>query len=106
MGTNLRDTWSPPRIRPSLPGAELYEDAGIKGYVFAAGEVRAVARSIFLDGNTFTSSHSVEKQPVVFDAQAGLALMIDHLQITFTNIFRTREFNEQPRPDDFGAVSI
>jgi hypothetical protein len=32
--------------------------------------------------------------------------MMDHLQITFTNIFRTREFNEQRQPDDFGAVSI
>jgi lipid A 3-O-deacylase len=71
LGTNLRDTWSPARIRPSLPGAEFYEDAGINGYVFAAGEVRAVARNIFLDGNTFTSSHSVEKQPVVFDARRG-----------------------------------
>jgi len=106
LGTNLHETWSPPRIRPSLPGAEFYQADGIKGYVFAAGEVRAVARNIFLDGNTFSSSHSVDKQPVVFDAQIGLALMIDHVQITFTNIFRTREFNEQPQPDDFGAVSI
>ena len=106
FGTNLRDTWSPPRIRPSLPGAEFYEGAGIKGYIFGAGEVRAVARNIFLDGNTFTSGHSVEKQPVVFDAQVGFTLMIDHVQITFTNIFRTREYNEQPQPDDFGAVSL
>jgi hypothetical protein len=28
------------------------------------------------------------------------------VQITFTNIFRTREFNDQPQPDDFGAVSL
>jgi hypothetical protein len=106
FGTNLRDTWSPPRIRPSLPGAEFYKGGGIKGYFFAAGEVRAVARNIFLDGNTFASSHSVDKQPVILDAQIGFALMIDHLQITFTNIFRTREYNDQPQPDDFGAISV
>jgi hypothetical protein len=106
LGTNLLQTWSPPRVRPSLPGAEFYEAGGVKGYIFAAGEVRAVARNIFLDGATFTSTQSVKKQPVVFDAQVGFALIFGPVQFSFTNIFRTREFNEQPQPDDFGAISI
>jgi lipid A 3-O-deacylase len=106
LGTNLHETWSPPRIRPSLPGAEFYEGDGVKGYIFAAGEVRAVARNIFLDGATFTSTQSVKKQPVVFDAQVGFTLVLGPMQLSFTNIFRTREYNEQPQPDDFGAVSV
>jgi hypothetical protein len=104
--TNLHETWSPPRIRPSLPGAEFYEGGGVKGYIFAAGEVRAVARNIFLDGATFSSGPSVKKEPIVFDGQVGIALVVGPLQISYTNIFRTREFNEQPQPDNFGAFSL
>jgi hypothetical protein len=106
LGTNLHETWSPPRIRPSLPGAEFYEGGGVKGYIFAAGEVRAVARNIFLDGATFSSGPSVKKEPIVFDGQVGIALVVGPLQISYTNIFRTREFNEQPQPDNFGAFSL
>lgn len=106
MGTDLVDTWSPPRIRPSLPGAEFYRPRGIKAYVFAAGEARAVGRNIFLDGNTFRSSQSVPREPYVLDFQAGVVLIVDHVQITFTNILRTKEFDGQPTPDNFGAISV
>jgi len=48
---------------------------GRGGYVFAGVEGRAVARDIFLDGNTFQKSPSVDKEPLVGELAVGAALL-------------------------------
>jgi lipid A 3-O-deacylase len=75
-------------------------------FLFAAADGRAVARDIFLDGNTFASSPSVKKEPFVADLSAGVGLIIGRWQFTFTRVRRTREFKTQRQShDDFGSVS-
>ncbi len=101
------DFGGPPRIRPSMPGAAHFEPPdGFGWYLFAGVEGRAVARNIFLDGNTFTDSHSVDKKTFVGDAQLGLALIIKHFRITYTQVLRTIEFDGQATPHHFGAISV
>ncbi|MBS29221.1 MAG: hypothetical protein CL566_09925 [Alphaproteobacteria bacterium] len=67
---------------------------------------RGVARDIFLDGNTFASSHSVDKKHFVGDAQLGFAAIYHGVRLAFTQVFRTREFGGQSQSDRFGAVSL
>ena len=43
-------------------------------YVFAAADGRAVLHNIFLDGNTFTDSYSVDTKHFVADIGAGVGL--------------------------------
>jgi len=107
IGSNLSDDFGPPRIRPSLPGsAYFHPDEGFNWYVFAGLEGRAVLHNIFLDGNTFKESPSVDKKYLVGDLQAGLVAQWDRFRITYTQIFRTKEFDGQDRGDIYGSLSL
>lgn len=107
VGSELDEDFGPPRIRPSLPGSTFFRSGkGVNGYVFAGLEGRAVLRNIFLDGNTFRDSHSVGKKAFVGDLQAGLVFQWDRFRITYTQIFRTKEFDGQEDGDIFGSVSL
>lgn len=107
LGNNLEDDFGPPRIRPSLPGGEYFNKENcFNWYLFAGMEGRAVARNIFLDGNTFSESHSVDKRTWVGDLQAGLAVQIYRFRITYTQIFRTSEYSGQNSADEFGSLSL
>jgi lipid A 3-O-deacylase len=107
LGWNLPDDYGPPRIEPSLPGSGFFEPQDDFGfYVFAGLDGRVVARNIFLDGNSFEDSHSVEKNILVGDAQVGIAFTIRAARLAYTHVFRTREFKGQNDADKFGALSL
>jgi lipid A 3-O-deacylase len=107
FGSSLREDFGPPRIRPSLPGGTFYRPAkGFKWYLFTGVEGRAVLYNIFLDGNTFTASHSVDRKPLVGDLQAGLVVQWNRFRLSYTQILRTKEFEGQEDPDVFGSLSL
>ena len=107
FGQDLPGDYGLPRIRPSLPGSSFFVPEDEFGwYVFADAEGRLIARNILLDGNTFSDSHDVSKRIPVGDFQIGLALTFDFLRITYSHVFRTREFRGQSRADQFGAISL
>jgi len=107
IGTELDADYGPPRIRPSLPGSGLVRKADAKSiYLFAGVEGRGVARNIFLDGNTFTSSYDVKRKPFVTDAQAGIAATYGKFRASFTYIWRSEEFEGQRGSDQFSAFSV
>ncbi|WP_169566353.1 lipid A deacylase LpxR family protein [Sneathiella limimaris] len=102
----LQDT--PLRVKPGIAGTGYFEkpDNGLNWYLFAGVEGRAVARNIFLDGNTFADSHSVDKKNLVADANAGIAFTIGNTRISYTLVYRTEEFQGQSEPSVFGALSV
>ena len=107
IGDDLPADFGPPRIRPSLPGSAFFQlDDRFGWYLFATAEGRAVARNIFLDGNTFEDSASVDKLPFVADFQVGVAFMINEARVTIAQVYRTREFRSQNEPDRFGVVTL
>lgn len=107
FGEHLDKQFGPPRIRPSVSTGGFFERTpGFNWYVFAGGEVRAVARDIFLDGNTFRASRSVDKNTFVGDLQAGLVTQFNRFQLSYTFVARTREFEAQEKRQIFGAVSL
>ena len=108
LGEDLPDDYGPPRLRPALPGSDYFRPNDWFGwYFFAGAEGRLVARNIFLDGNTFQDSHSVDKYPMVLDVQAGLAIMLgERVRLAYTHLWRTREFREQKDPDQYGTLSL
>ncbi|MBK19629.1 MAG: hypothetical protein CMM52_12415 [Rhodospirillaceae bacterium] len=109
VGGNLRnhDDYGPPRIRPSLPGSDYFvRSDGLSWYLFFGADGRGVLHNIFLDGNTFSSSHSVSKKPFVGDIQGGVAVIWGRTRLAYTHIFRTKEFDSQDDTDQFGSVSL
>ncbi len=107
IGYDLPSDYGPPVIRPNLPGSDFFKPSGnVSWYFFAGVEGRAVGHNIFLDGNSFTESHSVDKNLFVGGAQAGVAITYKSTRLAYTQIFRTREFEGQPRNDQFGALTL
>ena len=107
IGGNMPDSFGPPRMKPSLSGNDSFDDQeGFGWYFYFGGEARAVARNIFIDGNTFSQSHSVSKKPFVGDIQGGIVLAWGPVRLAYTHVYRTREYHEQPNPDRFGGLSL
>ena len=107
FGQDLPSDYGPPRVRPALAGTGFFNpSAGFGWYLFAGAEGRAVARDIFLDGNTTGDSHSVDKEPFVADIQAGIAITIQSVRLAFTQVYRTKEFDGQDGENVFGALSL
>ena len=79
---------------------------GFSLHAFAATTGRLVLRDIFLDGNTFRDSHSVDKELLVGELIAGVSLIYDSVKISYAQVFRTLEFEEQDSGHNFGSVSI
>lgn len=107
FGRNRPFDFGMPRIQPSLPGSGFFlPRRGVGWYVFAGVEGRAVARNIFLDGNTFRDSRSVDKEPLVGDLQFGIALTWRNMRVSYTRVLRTEEFEDEGGGSDFGALSL
>src|SRR5262249_16385312 len=111
LGHNLQADYGPARIRPALSGTDYFNrdyldgDFGLYGFVGAQG--RAVARNIFLDGNSFRSSASVDKGPLVADLQAGVSIFwLSGMRLDVSVVHRTEEFEHQHGADNFAAVSF
>lgn len=69
-------------------------------------EARAVIRNIFLDGNSWSSSHSVEKIPLVADATVGLQYQGRRFGVRLARNIRSPEFDGQPRSNTYGTLSF
>ncbi len=107
FGFALPDDFGPPRMEPSLPGSNFFvPTAPLSAYVFAGVDGRAIGRNIFLDGNSFEDSRSVGHLPFVADLQFGAVLATDCWRLSFTHVFRSKEYHGQTPDDQFGSVNL
>ena len=113
-GAEVRMGWNLPKdFGTSLIRASGVTDAPITGsrrrpgiHLFASAAGRLVGRDIFLDGNTFTDSHSVDKKRLVADFAAGISIVNGPVKLSFSRAMRTREFHGQRRAQHFGSISL
>ncbi|MFP4110093.1 MAG: lipid A deacylase LpxR family protein [Desulfonatronovibrio sp.] len=107
LGLDLPQDYGPPLLSPSMAGTNFFVPARRFGwYLFAGFEGRAVARNIFLDGNTFRKSRSVDKRYFVGDLMGGVVLTFKHFRLAYTHVVRSREFKTQKGHDSYGSVTI
>ncbi|HQR54491.1 MAG TPA: lipid A deacylase LpxR family protein [Burkholderiaceae bacterium] len=96
-----------PRSQPAFPASRAFVPTPhFSWYVFATVDGRAVARNIFLDGNTFKDSPGVDRVPFVADVQAGAVFTWRSMQLTYFHVIRTREFSTQGSTSGFGGLSL
>lgn len=118
-GIEFRFGWHLPNnfgTCPIRPGCDVGSESPINGkprkkeglgvHFFVALDGRAVLHNIFLDGNTFTESHSVDKEPFVSDFMSGVALQFKSLEVSYAYYQRSREFKAQNSDHAFGAIKI
>jgi hypothetical protein len=107
IGQGLDSDFGPPRIRPALSGSSWVQPRhGFEWYLFAGLEGRAIARDIFLDGNTWRDSRSVDKRPFVADFQVGAAIVWKGVRFALSQVWRSEEFYGQDGRQKFGSLSV
>ena len=94
------------RIPAHAPDRPVNEEEHVGWYLFAAIDGRIVARDIFLDGNTFTDSPSVEKELCVADVTAGIAVTMNGITLSVAHVMRTEEFAGQESDHQFGSILL
>ncbi|MFK5925092.1 MAG: lipid A deacylase LpxR family protein [Desulfuromusa sp.] len=119
-GAEMRFGWNLPNDFGSCPirvGCETNSASNGEGtgfsnqdklgfHFFTAIDGKAILRDIYLDGNTFRSSHSVDKKPFVADIMAGIAWRYKNIKTTYSYIYRTKQFKTQTGRQAFGSLSV
>jgi len=82
------------------------EERPYSAHIFLATTGRMVLRDIFLDGNTFTDSHSVDKNLIVGDLIVGSSIVYQKYKVSYAHVFRSNEFRGQPGGLGFGSISL
>lgn len=110
LGRNLRVDYGPPHVDLNTGSDYIDPDradvGGVGFYAFAGAEGRAIARNIFLDGNSFKASPSVDRLPLVGDIESGLAGTWGHWRLAYTYVYRSEEFEHQHAPDHYGSLNL
>ncbi len=107
LGYDLPADYGPPRIRPSLPGSDFFiPTQELGGYLFTTISERAVAHNIFLDGNTFANSPSVDKKNFVGSLQLGAAVTYQQMRLSYTHVFMNKEYTAQQHSSAFGVLTL
>ncbi len=75
-------------------------------YLFSGLEGRWVIHNIFLDGNTFQDSHSVDKKSLVGELRLGLGLAFKRLEVIVGHTFLTDEFKKQTTDDSYSFATL
>ena len=118
-GAEIRYGWQLPAdfgscpIRSGCPtssafNAPLQSNNGINlvgWHFFIDVEGRLVLHDIFLDGNTFEDSHSVDREILVGDVMIGCVLDLDIFKLTYSYVLRTREFDTEEDYHLFGSLN-
>ena len=109
FGARLPDDFGTAPLRPAGENTSPVKEVADRrwhGHVFVAVDARWVLHDITLDGNTFKSSHSVDKRPMVADIGYGVALHRGHWRFALARYHRTREFDGQEDIPVYGTFTI
>ncbi len=86
-------------INPDQPfKPSYYGFFGLRGNV--------VARSIFIDGNTFKPSHHVTRVPLVFDTEVGFGVQVMPFSLVWRFVTRSPEFEERKVFISFASINL
>lgn len=109
LGWNLPDDFGSTPLRPAgentAPRRSSQTDR-LSGHVFVTTDVRWVLRDITLDGNTFVSSHRVDRKAFVGDVGYGVAVTRGRWKFALARYYRSREFENQRDSPRFGSFTV
>ena len=106
FGQGLDRDFGTPRIRPTISDAPAPVGDGFGWYVFGGVGGYAVGHDITLDGGVFRGGRSVDRKPFVADFEVGAAVFWQNIRLSYTQVWRTKEFDDQSRIFSFGSVSL
>ncbi len=109
LGWNMPDDFGP----ASFLGIKDHTGAGyadpdnpwsVYGYATVAAD--AVGRNIFIDGNTFASSRSADREDLVCRATLGLMTRYKMVEFGWAQTWESETFEAQPNSHTYGSVVL
>ena len=105
VGWRMADDFGSCQMRDDcIPDQTFDSVAPFGAHLFTGVNARAVLRNIFLDGNTFRASHSVDKEPFVGDVSAGFAIQYRSFRTTYAYVYQSKEYKKQTYNQTFGTL--
>jgi lipid A 3-O-deacylase len=116
FGWNLGEDFGPVQRIASAGFDRPRKTEGVQFYVYARIEGRLVGWNAFIQGNLFHNKRRrfstrgirenvhIEVERVVADFEVGMVLQLWRFEISYTNVIRTREFEEQKDTFVYGAI--
>lgn len=106
IGWQLPEDFGPGNIGHPLDYASARVDEQAV-YLFTRAEGKAVARDLFIQGNTFRDSHGVTAEPLVGSLAWGLAWQINRrCVLAYSQTFLSKEFKGQENHDSYGSYQL
>lgn len=119
LGWSLSDDFGSAKNRPGLTATRIAAplwganpESGqstnpFSFHLFAKVDGRAVLRDIFLDGNTFADSHSVDRKPLTTTISSGVSLLLwQKVELCYTHVYQSKEFEAQPLAHVYGSLTV
>lgn len=110
-GWNLPDDFGPatlssPNTEAIVKNKTILSADNWRAYGFAGVKGNAIARNIFLDGNTFRDSHRVKKYPFTLETEFGYAVQVTNWSFTWRFVTVSPEFEERSEFSSYASVAI
>lgn len=102
LGLRLHAGWNV----PSLWSAGQTRRSGLSVFGIAGVRQDAVARNLFLDGNTFRAGPRVTKHSWVREVELGIGLRWHRVGVEWRTMHRQREYRTQPEPHRFSSIAV
>jgi hypothetical protein len=96
IGQRLGADFGAPRIQPGLTGDDAYETARrFAWYAFVGADGQAVAWDETIEGEPFASTRHVALEPLLGEAEIGVAVIVHGVRASFTHVMQTQSFRGQ-----------
>jgi hypothetical protein len=108
IGHGLNTDFGASRIRPGISGGDAFADSNnVAWYAFAGVNGQGVARDAFLDGDLFTKSAHVERNPWLGEIEGGFAVIWRGVRFSYVQTWQTQQFRHQAAGlFNFGSVAL
>ncbi len=96
IGQGLGADFGAPRIQPGLTGDNAYATTRrFAWYAFVGADGQAVAWDETIAGEPFANTRHVALEPLVGEAEIGVAVIVDGVRASFTHVMQTQSFRGQ-----------
>ena len=115
LGRQIPSAFSSPRIQNSghatlssndFDYTDLHFEPHKRFYWTAGANVSYIAKNLFIEGGRSSGEYEIEKSDLVGEVELGFTHETKRLRLSFSYVYRTKEFKEQGSGQGFGSLAI